>query len=328
MKYLGNKSRLEAFLAENLSLENRSGQTALDLFSGTGFVSLLFKKHGINTVSNDSISFCAHRARAILLDKHPKPLEGLNTSKLSGFVTNHYSEKVGINIFKTDIAEHIDGSRVFLSEIQKNISREEYSYYLSQIIESADFRSNIMGSYESFYKKGWRKQALSPWAVNPFELFDTNGSTQHEVYNADAIDFILKTKEKFDFIYIDPPYNSRQYSSVFHVPETICLYNNPETTGKVKKSVHAKEKNSNFSSKRNYLKSFEDLVNACGDKCKELFMSYSTEGLADVKEIKFFFEKNFKDVQVYSQKYRRFKTNSRKDQKEKKLEEMIFHGSK
>ena len=110
MKYLGNKNRLSDFLSHNMGLESRGNTRALDLFCGTGAVSLLFKGHGINTVSNDFLSFSAHRTRSILLDRVPLKQHAIEHNTSHGFIAQNYSESSGVNIFKTHIAEHIDGA--------------------------------------------------------------------------------------------------------------------------------------------------------------------------------------------------------------------------
>ncbi len=328
MKYLGNKKRLEDFITSSIELKNRKGQKAMDLFCGSGSVSYMFKKHKINTVSNDSLLFCVNRTKSILLDNVPLKNENLENKLFDGFITNNYSDIVNVNIFKSNIAKHIDGSRKYLSDNKSKFNEEEYSYYLSQIIEAADFRSNIMGSYESFYKKGWRKQCEQDWKINDFELINNNLDTKHITFNKDALSFITNCSEYFDFIYLDPPYNARQYSSVFHVLETICLADNPKTTGIVNKRIFNLNEKSKLCSKKQSSFEFEKIVYECSKKTHEIFISYSNEGIVDLKKIEEIMLKNFKKFQIFEYDYRKFKTNNRKLQQNNKVKEFIFHGIK
>jgi hypothetical protein len=48
-------------------------------------------------------------------------------------------------------------------------------------------------------------------------------------------DFLQLKEKKYSLVYCDSPYNGRQYSSVFHVPETISNLIDVETKGKVNK---------------------------------------------------------------------------------------------
>lgn len=327
MKYLGNKQRLYDFLSSSMALKNRKGQKALDLFCGTGSVSFLFKTNKINTVSNDFLSFCSHRTRAILLDEKPQKNNSLNLEKNDGIICNNYSENAAVNIFKYKIAQHIDGARTFLKSSRFLYSESEYSYYLAQIIEAADFRSNIMGSYESFYKKGWRKQSLKDWAIDDFELVNNHNLTSHFVYNEEALSFLKQTKEKFNFIYLDPPYNSRQYSSVFHVLETISDYENFEAKGINNKNVLIASKKTNFCSKTKCLSSMKELIENCANLTEEVFLSYSSDGILSLKDISNVLFCFFANVKIYEHEYRKFKTNSRKIN-DNKVKEYLFYASK
>mgnify|MGYP003121791642 CR=1 FL=1 len=328
MKYLGNKNRLSDFLSHNMGLKSRGNARALDLFCGTGAVSLLFKSHGINTVSNDFLSFSAHRTRSILLDRAPSRQHAIEHNISHGFITKNYSESSGVNIFKTDIAKHIDGARLWIDKMSKQLTPQEFSYYLAQIIEAADFRSNIMGSYESYYKAGWRRQCEKPWQVKDFELVDMHNSTKHIVHNDDAYQFLQNNVDSYDLIYLDPPYNSRQYSSVFHVLETISKYNNPAVKGVVRKSIETSDKKSKLSSKRNCHSEMTRIIDLCSEKTNELFVSYSNEGIMQPSELEEMIGLKFKNTMVHELDYRRFKTNSRKQNGNNKVKEYLFHGIK
>lgn len=305
-----------------MRLSEREGQLALDGFCGTGNVSYLFKNHGINTISNDFLKFSCNRTRAILLNNNPPKLESLETTKHNGFIYNNYSETSGVRVFKDNISQHIDGCNIELSNLKSSLSEDEFSYYKAQVVEAADFRSNIMGSYESFYKSGWRKQCLKQWRLEEFKLIQ--GTTQHIVYNKNIIDLLSSDLPHLDFIYLDPPYNSRQYSSLFHVLETIALDDSPVTSGVNNKRRLYKK--SNFSSKRNAEKNFENLSSLCAKRTDEVFLSYSTDGIVSFDKLKQTFLKNFKNVTLHLLPYRRFKTN--KNTRKDKLKEIILHASK
>lgn len=321
MKYLGNKSRLADFLSDSMSLSQRTGQTGVDAFSGTGAVSFLMKSNGISTYSNDFLNCCYHIVKAKLLDSAPLPKINWENASVSGFIHEKYSESCGVNIFQDSVTKSIDGYRQKLEAYRGNLSDEEYSFFLAQIIEAADFRSNIMGSYESFYKKGWRKQCLKQWELPEFELIDNQGRTKHEVENKDVFQFLSELPSRVDFIYLDPPYNSRQYSSVFHLLETISLYDSPVVSGKVNKRKDDTKKSS-FSSKVKVQNSFENILSLCSDMSDETFVSYSTEGLLSIDEICHTARRYFPHTEVKYKDYRRFKTNDKT--KKTNLQEVII----
>jgi len=326
VKYLGNKTRIADFLSTNMKLGTRSGQKGLDLFCGTGSVSTLFKKAGISTVSNDLLACASSYTEARLLDRAPTPLKSLEEPKLEGFIWENYAESSGVSIFNDTIAKHIDGSRHSLELLRGSLPRSAYIYYLAQIIEAADFRSNIMGSYESFYKKGWRKQALVAWSLPALELINMNGTTSHHVYNMGAANLLGSVGGNYDFIYMDPPYNSRQYASVFHVLETICLADNPVVSGCVNK--RADWPRSDFSSKRSAANAFKRIVSLASQRTDELFVSYSNEGILSTTELDTIIKSVFPKTQIFQQSYRRFKTNSRRKNAPTKVKEILINGTK
>ena len=333
LKYLGNKQRLQSFIGACLDLDDRQGQTGVDAFCGTGAVSALFKKAHLNTYSNDFLACSYHHTKAVLMDDLPHQDSLLSESgiflphldpsqRAQAFIHQHYSENAKVCVFRNEIAEYIDGNRKELEQIKPFIWDDHYSYYLAQIINAADFRSNIMGSYESFYKRGWRKQCDAEWCLQEINIIPNDTNTFHHVYNLDVLDFLQELDGKdIDFIYLDPPYNSRQYSAVFHVLETIALWDEPKIAGTNNKRVGYKK--SPFSSKREVAKAFDKLLKVCSQLTQEIFISYSTEGIISVEKIVDISKEYYNKSNVFTTDYRRFKTNSR-TQRDANLKEVII----
>jgi len=96
----------------------------------------------------------------------------------------------------------------------------------------------------------------------------------------------------------------------------------------VKKSIDSKNKRSNFSSKRACHQEMKSLIQLCGKKTDEVYMSYSNEGIVKPSEIISLLKDKFVTVDVYEYDYRRFKTNSRKKINNTKVKEYLFHGVK
>ena len=63
----------------------------------------------------------------------------------------------------------------------------------------------------------------------------------------DANEFIKNVKA--DLVYIDPPYNSRQYCDAYHLLENVARWEKPEVFGTAKKMDRSKLK-SKYCSKR------------------------------------------------------------------------------
>ena len=70
------------------------------------------------------------------------------------------------------------------------------------------------------------------------------------------------------------------------------------------------------------------IINLCSEKTNELFVSYSNEGIVQPSELEEMIGLKFKNTVVHELDYRRFKTNSRKQSRNNKVKEYLFHGIK
>jgi len=311
MKYLGNKDRVSNFIEDVLNINGLHGGIALDLFSGTGSVSKLLSNR-FETIHSVDKLFLSEVLTFVKLNPTPnidsELMIKINKVVKDGFITNHYSSKVGINIFTEEIANHIDGALYVLHSNKENLTREQFLFILNAIVEAADFRSNIMGSYESFYKKGWRKQCLKPWTV---KLFNNKESVDNTFFNMDIDDFFLTNVLNYDLVYCDTPYNSRQYSSVFHVPETICNGVEIKTKGKVNLPIETFK--SKFSKKTEVSVAYDNLINNVSKITNNFLISYSNEGLLSINDLQTKLMEYFNEVKIYEMDYRKFNTNRKND---------------
>ena len=68
------------------------------------------------------------------------------------------------------------------------------------------------------YLKKLNGVAKNRLVLEELDIIETDKTI--EVYNKNCIDLLEKIEEN-DIVYIDPPYNSRQYNSNYHLLETI-----------------------------------------------------------------------------------------------------------
>ena len=77
-------------------------------------------------------------------------------------------------------------------------------------------------------------------------------------------------------LYLDPPYNDRDYAAYYHLPETLATARDPQPRGK--SGIHAgARRKSAFSSPRTATDAMEDLLS--GAQFTKLFLHYSDNGL-------------------------------------------------
>ena len=331
MRYLGNKSKLLAFIYDTLKEymdKHQLNPTIIDGFGGTGSVTQYFNRLDFKVISNDindyTYKLCYSRNNIskedLLFDGLKLNITGvlnkLNKCKNKGFIYQNYSPNSLLNYerkyFTNENAEIIDGIRIQIQNWfnNKRITEKEYIHLIAILIETTSLYSNIPGTYGAFLKK-WDSRALKTLTLTEDIHNNLLSKSSHKnlTYNAD-IRTIIDSIEA-DILYLDPPYNEREYSTYYHVLETISLYNNPElknnktgTKKNIKKSAWCKK--SKVKQELEYILTHS--------KSKLVLLSYNNEGIISQDEIKTLFEK----YGVYSSKkkeVRRFKCNQSKSDK-------------
>jgi adenine-specific DNA-methyltransferase len=115
-----------------------------------------------------------------------------------------------------------------------------------------------------------------------------------------------------DLIYIDPPYNSRQYVAYYHIPEILAqgwVGEEPAIRGKVG-LLAGPEGRSDWSHGRRVQKLFSGLLAASG--AAHALVSFNSEGHLDPETLSKLLEKAAVDGKVahFSQRYRRYRADS------------------
>ena len=200
------------------------------------------------------------------------------------------------------------------SEWKDVLPSEKYMLLVGILMNSADFVSNTAGTYGA-YLKIWRSMALKKLKLEKAE-FINSGSIK--LYVDDVISFVDKNKEA-DIVYLDPPYNTRQYPANFSVLESIVVNDNQVLKGKTGLRNYEKQK-SKFAIKKEVNNEFKKLISKIN--ARYIIMSYSTEGILNKDFIKEVLD-NRGVTKVYNTSYRRFKTNAWTN-KNTNLNEILF----
>lgn len=334
MKYLGNKTRVLSFIKKCMddSNINFNSKKVADLFSGTGSVSNYFLKNGCIVYSCDNMTYSiVEQYRINYYDKEPlfnelseyslKTLDDVlnylnNLKGIKGYFYNNYAPngKYGRQYFTDNNAQKIDAIRLEIQKWDNILPKEKTNFLLGILMSSADKVSNTSGTYGAFLKI-WRSMALKEIILEK-PGFSSKG--KNYIFQDDVLNFV-KNNKKFDIVYLDPPYNKRQYASNFHVLESIVVNDQQELRGITGLRNYDKQK-SDYCIVRKVKRAFSDLIENIDSKY--IVMSYSTEGLLKEEEILKILEKRG-NVSIYKKSYRRFKTNSWTSDKTG-LQEIVF----
>lgn len=311
MNYIGSKLSLLKFLEESINkVVDKNCDTFCDLFAGTGIVGSYFKRKGYKIIANDIqyYSYVLNRHyignhRELLFLKLMKKIPGLKNIEAGNrknFVCDYLSKLKGVRGFiyknyclggtkgKDELRQYFSDENgmkcdairqeIEIWKKQNLISDDEYYFLITSLVESIDKYANTASVYGAFLKK-LKKTAQKNLILRPAELIIND--QDHEVFNED----INRIAEKIsgDILYLDPPYNQRQYATNYHMLETIAKYDNPKIYGKTGLREYQDQK-SLFCSKAQVKKAFKDLILKA--KAKYIFLSYNNEGLMTMKDIK------------------------------------------
>ena len=194
-----------------------------------------------------------------------------------GFITQHYSPCGGRMYFTEENAGRIDAIRRRLHEWRAEglMADDEFFILLAALIEAADRVANTAGVYAAYIKK-WQPNALRPLILAP--LSPIRGPLGAEAHQADATT-VAGALGPVDLLYVDPPYNSRQYAGYYHVPEIIArgwFDTTPAIAGKTG-LLAARGQRSDWCSARKVEGALTALLEATS--ASHIMVSYNSEGL-------------------------------------------------
>lgn len=310
MNYIGSKHKLSSFLKDAIIDtvgKDLSKLVFCDLFAGTGSVGRTFKPLVKQVIAND-IEFYSYvlnrnyigNHQSLIYEEHLNFLNNLKESE--GFIFQNYSENgnEGRLYFSAENGKKIDAIRQQI-EIWKNtdeITEDDYYFLLASLIESADKVANTASVYGAYLKK-IKKSAQKEMILKP-ALFTLN-SNKHQVFNADSNTLIKKIKG--DILYLDPPYNRRQYGSNYHLLNTIAKYDLFEPQGKTGLRAYYR---SDYCKKNEVKNSFEELIKNAN--FKYIFLSYNNEGLMNENDVKSIMA-SYGNYSLKTTNYQRFKAD-------------------
>lgn len=327
MNYIGSKYKLSDFINTTIRSvvgNDLSEKVFCDIFAGTGIIGRNFKKSVKKVIAND-FEYYSYVLNKNYIENHTpipnkdKYLETLNNIKpVEGFIYKNYclGGGNGRQYFSDYNGKKIDAIRQQIERWKNNreISENLYFFLLASLLESADKVANTASVYGAFLKH-LKKSAQKELIIEPADFFINDN--EHQVFNEDSNQLIKKIEG--DILYLDPPYNSRQYGANYHLLNTLALYDNFEPKGKTGLRNYNK---SQYCSKRTVKYSFEELIKNAN--FKYIFLSYNNEGLMTVNDVNKIMSKYGK-YDLVTIDYQRFRADKEENRNHKanKTEEYL-----
>jgi adenine-specific DNA-methyltransferase len=337
--YIGCKKTLIPFLDTIISknIEKDKDIIMLDGFAGTGIVGSSFnqKYPNVKIVAND-LEYYSYIINYSLLcvnftEKLKIIITKINSELEKDFITNKNYELVSKNytllgedkrMFWTELnGRACDYTRYLIDQMLNNneIDKNEHIFLNASILCSMDKIANTASVYGAFLKK-FKSSAIEKFILIPIHKFE-NLKLSNKVYNCDINSKII-LDNKYDIVYLDPPYNQRQYSANYHPLNYIAKYDKTidiyGKTGLIKNSNKSK-----YSQKLVALESLTHLITNLNST--HIYLSYNNEGIIDFNDIKNLLLSQGKVI-LYKKLYKKFKSN--KTQNNENVYEYLFHLNK
>lgn len=240
-RYTGAKSKLldsiDYALKQSFDYTQHKNLSFFDVFGGTGVVSehFLKKPHFNQFIINDFLHsnyviyqgfFKQETFGKDTLEKLANTFNAINSK-----VQNYYSLNFGGKFFSLKDSIKIGTIREDIEILKEDskINTKEYYILLSSLLYSLDRVANTVGHYDAYRKNITLQDRFVFMLINPILT-----ESKIEIFREDSNTLVknfINQKRKMDIVFIDPPYNSRQYSRFYHLLETITLNDKPKLHG-------------------------------------------------------------------------------------------------
>lgn len=309
-RYLGNKYKLLPFIRDVVERECTNIEVVADIFSGTGAVASAFLDKKL--ITNDLMysNYLSHLSWF--------GTQSFDQERLVEYIINYNDLEINENNYMTEnfantFFDFANCSKIgFIREDiedkynKKIINDRERAILITSLLYAMDRIANTCGHYDAYMKNIEFDKKLEMSVL----LVDQNTNNKNICYNTDAN--LLVKEIRADLVYIDPPYNSRQYCDTYHLLENVALWKKPVVHGVARKMDRSNMKSA-YSTKEAVI-AFQDLIENID--AKYILFSYNnmaTKGnqrsnakISDDDIMRILSSKG--EVKVFSENYKAFTT--------------------
>ena len=296
VRYLGSKSKIIPLITEVIESLDLQDKTLIDVFTGTTRVAQAFKSLGY-TVTTSDLSWASEAySHAMVCNdgdmSHLQPyIDKLNAlAPKAGWLTGNYCDatnEVGelIQVWKKHNGAKADAIRDKIETY--NLPHTDKMALVASLIFALDKVDNTVGLQQA-YLKGWK----SPRVDTPLELKLLH-SYEGPVGTHIVGDALKVEYPEAEVAYLDPPYTPADYSTYYHIWDSIARWDKPEVSLKTnrrldrikkRKETHDKNMVSPWYSKKTAYDATLKLVDRL--PVKYVVFSYSDEGLISFEQMK------------------------------------------
>ena len=309
-RYLGNKYKLLPFITKVVNEECSDIDSVADIFAGTGAVSSAFTEKLL--ITNDLMysNYICNYAWFGAEEYDPQTIIDcvVRYNSLSDLEDNYMTENFSDTYFSRDDCAKIGYIREDIECLYENgsINKRERAILITSLLYAMDKIANTCGHYDAYRKGVVFEKTLELYVP----LAEVHNTADNQCYNTDANELVKDITA--DLVYIDPPYNSRQYCHAYHLLENGAPWEKPEVFGVARKMDRSTMKSKYCT--QSATEAFEQLI---GDtKAKYILLSYnnmaekgndrSNAKISDQDIMRILEKKG--EVKVFSESYKAFTT--------------------
>jgi adenine-specific DNA-methyltransferase len=222
--------------------------------------------------------------------------------EVPGVMTRQYAPggDAGRMYFRVSHARRMDAAlqaiRCWLGE--GDLSRVEAAVLVAAVLEAADRVANISGTYGA-YLKSWQVNTEKDWDLKLPVITARRGGGRCRAFRRDANALVRRLRG--EVLYLDPPYNHRQYAANYHVRDVIAeiaAITDPRALQEYEARLYGKtglrpwkHQASAFCQGRGgpfkspCYHAFRDLVLSARGRVAAVVVSYNEEGILSLEEI-------------------------------------------
>ena len=309
-RYLGNKYKLLPFITKVVNEECSDIDSVADIFAGTGAVSSAFTEKLL--ITNDMMysNYICNYAWFGAEEYDPQTIIDcvIRYNSLCDLEDNYMTENFSNTYFSRDDCAKIGYIREDIEALYKkgDINTRERAILITSLLYAMDKIANTCGHYDAYRKGVEFDKALELYVP----MANRQNNPNNQCFNTDSNDLVKSIEA--DLMYIDPPYNSRQYCDAYHLLENVARWEKPEVFGVAKKMDRSTMKSKYCT--QSATEAFEQLIEDI--KAKYILLSYnnmaekgndrSNAKISDQDIMRILEKKG--EVKVFSESYKAFTT--------------------
>ena len=311
-RYLGNKYKLLPFITVTKVVNEECSDinSVADIFAGTGAVSSAFTDKVL--ITNDLMysNYICNYAWFGAEEYDPQTIIDcvVRYNSLCDLEDNYMTENFSDTYFSRDDCAKIGYIREDIECLYENgsINKRERAILITSLLYAMDKIANTCGHYDAYRKGVVFDKTLELYVP----LAEVHNNVDNQCFNTDANELVKDITA--DLVYIDPPYNSRQYCDAYHLLENVARWEKPEVFGVAKKMDRSTMKSKYCT--RSATEAFEQLIKDIN--AKYILLSYnnmaakgndrSNAKISDDDILRILKQKG--EVKIFSESYKAFTT--------------------